>query len=228
MNLLKQNIEALIFASETSISTDEMESCIKSVFGWEPGRQEILTCIEELREKYSSPDFSFELNEIATGYRFLSKPDYFPVIQVFIQQKNKKRLTNAALETLSIIAYRQPVTKAEVEQVRGVNCDYSIQKLLEKELIEITGKSNAPGKPVLYGTSKSFMDYFGLKDAKDLPRLKDLQPVENIIGTPEGISDGDSIPQYSLHGNEYGGDDGGEELKDAHNDNEGEPKNDLL
>ncbi len=183
MELLKQNIEALIFASENSISIDEIKNCLKTVYGWELGSDEIRNCVDELKEKYSAQDFSFELNEIANGFRFLSKPDYFSAIQVFIQQKNKKRLSTAALETLSIIAYRQPISKAELEQVRGVSCDYSIQKLLEKELIEITGKSDAPGKPILYGTSKLFMDYFGLKDPKDLPKLKDLQPIENVIGT---------------------------------------------
>ena len=183
MELLKQNIEALIFASENSISMDEIQNCLKSVYGWELAIDEIRNCVEELKNKYSSPDFSFELNEIANGFRFLSKPDYFSAIQVFIQQKNKKRLSTAALETLSIIAYRQPISKAELEQVRGVSCDYSIQKLLEKELVEITGKSEGPGKPILYGTSKIFMDYFGLKDPKDLPKLKDLAPIENAIGT---------------------------------------------
>lgn len=183
MELLKQNIEALIFASENSISIDEIQNCLKSVYGWELAIDQIRDCVDELKEKYTSPDFSFELNEIANGFRFLSKPDYFSAIQVFIQQKNKKRLSTAALETLSIIAYRQPISKAELEQVRGVSCDYSIQKLLEKELIEIIGKSDSPGKPIIYGTSKIFMDYFGLKDPKDLPKLKDLAPVENTIGT---------------------------------------------
>ncbi|MEO8149833.1 MAG: SMC-Scp complex subunit ScpB [Bacteroidia bacterium] len=191
MELLKQNIEALIFASENSISVDEIQSCLKTVYGWELDVKDIRGCIDELKEKYISPDFSFELNEIANGFRFLSKPDYFSAIQVFIQQKNKKRLSTAALETLSIIAYRQPISKAELEQVRGVSCDYSIQKLLEKELVEITGKSDAPGKPILYGTSKIFMDYFGLKDPKDLPKLKDLQPIENVIGTSLETMDAD-------------------------------------
>lgn len=182
MESLKQNIEALIFASENSISLGEIQNCLKSVYGWELDADDVRASVDQLKEKYADPDFSFELNEIANGFRFLSKPDYFGAIQVFIQQKNKKRLSTAALETLSIIAYRQPISKAEMEQVRGVSCDYSIQKLLEKELIEITGKSDAPGKPILYGTSKNFMDYFGLKDPKDLPKLKDLQPIENAIG----------------------------------------------
>ncbi len=182
MESLKQNIEALIFASENSISLDEIKNCLMTVYGWELDADDIRTSIDQLKEKYNDSDFSFELNEIANGFRFLSKPEYFSAIQVFIQQKNKKRLSTAALETLSIIAYRQPISKAEMEQVRGVSCDYSIQKLLEKELVEITGKSDAPGKPILYGTSKNFMDYFGLKDPKDLPKLKDLQPIENAIG----------------------------------------------
>lgn len=203
MELLKQNIEALIFASENSISIDEIQNCLKSVYGWELAVDQIRTCVDELKEKYTSPDFSFELNEIANGFRFLSKPDYFSAIQVFIQQKNKKRLSTAALETLSIIAYRQPISKAELEQVRGVSCDYSIQKLLEKELIEITGKSDAPGKPILYGTSKIFMDYFGLKDPKDLPKLKDLAPVENTIGTSIETLDAEEPGTITIRNEEF-------------------------
>src|SRR3546814_14383239 len=91
-------------------------------------------------------------------------------------QNNKTKLSNAAMETLSIIAYQQPITKSGVEQIRGVNCDYSIQKLLEKDLITIAGKSDAPGRPILYATRRLFMDYFQLNTIEDLPRLKDIQP----------------------------------------------------
>ena len=108
---------------------------------------------------------------------------------VLIPQKLKNRLSTAAHETLSIIAYRQPISKAEIEHVRGVNCDYSIQKLLEKELIEIEGKSDGPGKPLVYGTSKNFMDYFGLKNPTDLPKLKDIMLPENMIGEPSENAD---------------------------------------
>ncbi|MBL7925308.1 MAG: SMC-Scp complex subunit ScpB [Bacteroidia bacterium] len=197
MEHLPQNIEALIFASENSITINEIQHCLKTVYGWELAIEDIRACIDDLQQKYNDPQFSFALAEIAEGFRFLTKPEFYGAIQIFIQQKNKKRLSTAALETLSIIAYRQPVSKAELEHVRGVSCDYSIQKLLEKELIEITGKSDAPGKPILYGTSKLFMDYFGLKDPKDLPKLKDLQAIDNVIGTsfesidselPEGIT----------------------------------------
>ena len=158
MELLKQNIEALIFASEQSISVKEISECLKSVYGWELNEEQIRSCITELQDKYSNDDFSYSLNEIAGGFQFLSKPAYFGAIQVFIQQKNKKRLSTAALETLAIIAYKQPISKADIEHIRGVNCDYSIQKLLEKDLIAIGGKSDAPGKPILYITSQNFMD----------------------------------------------------------------------
>lgn len=189
MELLKQNIEALIFACENSITIEEIRSCLLTVYGWEISKEDVVACLAEIKEKFDGEDFSFTLNEIANGYRFLSKPQYYNAIQVFIAQKNKKRLSTAALETLSIIAYRQPISKAEIEHVRGVNCDYSIQKLLEKELIEIEGKSDGPGKPLVYGTSKNFMDYFGLKNPTDLPKLKDIMLPENMIGEPSENAD---------------------------------------
>ena len=96
--------------------------------------------------------------------------------------RGAKRLSQAALETLSIVAYKQPVSKTELEQIRGVSCDYAIQKLLEKELVEIQGRSDAPGRPLVYGTSEKFMDYFGIKSLKDLPKPKDFKDVENVIG----------------------------------------------
>ena len=98
------------------------------------------------------------------------------------KQKIKKRLSTSALETLSIIAYKQPVTKPEIEKIRGVNCDYAVQKLLEKELIVMAGKSELPGRPVLYATSRRFMDYFGINNLSQLPDLKEMNPEENVIG----------------------------------------------
>jgi segregation and condensation protein B len=99
-----------------------------------------------------------------------------------LKQQSQKRLSSAQLETLSIIAYKQPITKGEVEQIRGVNSDYSVQKLLEKELIEIKGKSEGVGKPLIYGTSQKFMEYFGINSLQDLPQPKDFSQNENQIG----------------------------------------------
>jgi len=184
MQLLKQHIEALIFCSEENISLAEIKASLKLSYGWEPEEALLLEAIDELTAKYASEDFAFSLVEIAGGYEFLTKKDFYPTVTALIQHKAKKRLSTAQMETLSIIAYRQPVTKTEVEHIRGVNCDYAVQKLLEKELIEIHGKSDAPGKPLVYATSPSFMDYFGIKSVKDLPQLKDIHPEQNEIGEP--------------------------------------------
>src|SRR5690606_27006549 len=106
----------------------------------------------------------------------------YPFIQQLHLHRSKKKLSQAALETLAIVAYKQPVTKLEIEQIRGVNCDYSIQRLLEKDLVAIVGKSKSVGKPLLYGTGSLFMEYFGLEQIADLPKLKDIVSQENSIG----------------------------------------------
>ncbi len=194
MELLKQQIQALIFCSEQSISLEEIASSLKLSFDWDLSEEEILAAIEELKLQFSSEDFSFELAEISEGYQFLTKKQYFPAVSALIQHKAKKKLSVSQMETLAIIAYRQPISKSEVEHIRGVSCDYAVQKLLEKELVEISGKSEGPGRPVLYSTSRTFMDYFGIKSVKDLPQLKDLHVEQNEIGTPqESIAEGESM-----------------------------------
>ena len=190
MKLLAQHVESLIFTSEQAISPEEIIACLKTVYGWELKKDDIAIAVAELKERYEDDIYSFSLNEIAGGYQFLSKKDYHSAIHVMLQLKEKKRLSTAALETLAIIAYKQPITKPELEHIRGVSCDYSIQKLLEKELIVIAGKSDGPGKPLLYSTSRNFMDHFGLSSVKDLPKLKDIQSVEsNQIGMPSEMND---------------------------------------
>src|SRR5207237_2578936 len=126
------NIEALIFCSEQSISVDEIAASLKITFGWELTDEEILAAVETIKAKYQSEEFAFELLEIADGYQFFTKKDYHPAVSALIQHKAKKKLSTSAMETLAIIAYRQPITKSEVEHIRGVNCDYAVQKLLEK------------------------------------------------------------------------------------------------
>lgn len=142
--------------------------------------------LAELQEKYRSEEYSFSLEHLGAGYQFLTKPAYQASISILLKHQSQKRLSTAQMETLSIIAYKQPVTKTELEQIRGVNCDYSIQKLLEKGLIMIKGKSDSLGRPLLYGTSEKFMNYFGINDLKDLPQPKDFLPDENQIGEEKG------------------------------------------
>lgn len=194
MQLLEQHIEALIFTAESPVTGDDIINCLNTAYGWELKKDELKEIIETLKVKFSDERFAFELAEIAEGYQFLSKKEYHNVVNTLLQIKAKRRLSTAALETLAIIAYKQPLSKSEIEHIRGVNCDYSIQKLLEKELIVINGKGDGPGKPLLYGTSKNFMDHFGLKSVKDLPKLKDLHIADNEIGTPADLMDTMDIP----------------------------------
>ncbi len=138
--------------------------------------------IAGLTERYTAEAYTFGVYHVAGGYQFLTKPAYQTSIGILLKQKSKKRLSTAALETVAIIAYKQPITKTEIEQIRGVNCDYAVQKLLEKELVVIRGKAESVGKPLLYGTSDKFMEYFGIASLKDLPQPRDFDTVENEIG----------------------------------------------
>lgn len=144
--------------------------------------KDIDQAINAVTEKYKEESFSFQVEHVGGGYQFLTKPAYQASIGILLKQQSKKRLSNSALETLSIIAYKQPVTKSQIEQIRGVNCDYTTQKLLEKELIEILGKADSIGRPLLYGTSAKFMEYFGINDISDLPTPKDFRSEDNTIG----------------------------------------------
>jgi len=187
---IQKHIEALIFASEQSITLADIQTLVNNSLTLELTPEDYISHIEEIKVKYSSEDYVFELVEISNGYQFLSKKDYHELLNQLIIHKEKKKLSTAAMETLAIIAYKQPITKSEIELIRGVNCDYSVQKLLEKDLIAISGRSTGPGKPILYETSQSFMDHFGLKTQKDLPQLKDIQSLENSIN-PEDSNVGE-------------------------------------
>lgn len=160
----------------------DIQQCLVEMFGAEITDSEIEDHIQLLKEKYSHDDYSFEVVKIANGYQFLTKPAYQASIGIMLKQKSKKRLSTSALETLAIIAYKQPITKNDVEQIRGVSCDYSIQKLLDKELIDIRGKADSVGKPLLYGTSPKFMEYFGINSLEELPLPKDFSKEDNEIG----------------------------------------------
>ena len=186
MNNLAQHIESLIFTTDHPITIGEIKTCLDATFESSIEIADLLRAIERVKEKYSSDDFAFEVVEIAEGYQFLTKGAFHNTIGTYLRQTTKKRLSQAALETLSIVAYKQPISKTELEQIRGVSCDYAIQKLLEKELVIITGRSDAPGRPLMYGTSEKFMDYFGIKSLRDLPKPKDFQEStdNNSIGQP--------------------------------------------
>ena len=191
MENLHQHIEALIFSSDTAVSKADLIECIKKLDGEAMINEDILDSILiEIEGKYKDDFFSFELRVIGGGYQFFSKPAYHKTVSILIGQKEKKRLSTAAIETLAIIAYKGPITKAECEANRGVNSDYSVQKLLEKELIEVAGRmETAVGRPVLYKVTPLFLDYFGINSTKELPKLKDIMTPDddNTIGVNNDI-----------------------------------------
>jgi len=176
MAITLQHIEAIIFSAETPLSINEISECLKLAFEQEVLPQSVEPFIEQLQAKYADDSFAFELIKSGGGYQFLTKKKYAPLIANYLSHKSKRKLSTAAMEVLSIIAYKQPVTKLEVEQIRGVNCDYTIHRLLEKDLIAVAGRADSIGRPLLYGTSATFMDYFGINSVNELPKLKEFTP----------------------------------------------------
>ncbi len=185
---LKHHIEALIFVANPSITFQEIMDCLHEKFETLFEEKEVNRLLEELIEGYREEASSFEILEMNGGFRFMTKPAFRETIETYLKQVNNNKLSKTAMETLSIVAYKQPVTKAVIEQIRGVNCDYTIQKLLERDLITILGRGETIGKPLLYGTSEKFMDYFGLKTIQDLPALKDFEDKKQVIGDKSAVA----------------------------------------
>ena len=186
MDFLQNHIEALIFCSPTPTKVVDIKACLSEMFNADVPDEDIAGALQRLEEKFQGDEYAFQLYKAGGGYQFLTKPAYQASIGIMLKQQSKKRLSTSAMETLSIIAYKQPISKTEVENIRGVNCDYAIQKLLDKGLIEILGKAETIGRPLLYGTSPKFMEYFGINDINELPTPKDFTNEVNTIGeTPE-------------------------------------------
>lgn len=181
---LMPHVEALIFASERPLTQIEMTEIIGQALETVIEGERIATCLEAIREKYEAEYYPFQLREIGGGYQFLTKKAFHKTVLQLNGDKHIKKLSTAAMETLSIIAYKQPITKSEIEYIRGVSADYSIQKLLEKELIVIAGRNeNMVGKPLIYSTSKNFMDYLGINSPAQLPQLKDITDLQIVMPT---------------------------------------------
>lgn len=187
LSLIIPHIEALIFASDKPLSIPDLVELLNNAMGFIDDRateDQAEAAVSAIKEKYEAEFYAFGLIESGGGWQFLTKPEYHKTIAQLNGEKYLKKLSVASIETLSIIAYKQPVTKSEIELIRGVNCDYAIQKLLEKELVIISGrKEDAVGKPLLYCTSKNFMDYFGINSADDLPRIKEVLNQEIVEAT---------------------------------------------
>ena len=194
MDFLQNHIEALIFCTPTPIRIADIKGCLSEMFNADVPEEDIVSAIQRLDEKFQNDEYSFQLYKAAGGYQFLTKPAYQASIGIMLKQQSKKRLSTSAMETLSIIAYKQPISKTEIENIRGVNCDYAVQKLLDKGLIEITGKAETIGRPMLYGTTQKFMEYFGINDLVELPVPKDFVNEVNTIGDNTESKEPDAQP----------------------------------
>ncbi|MEO6233183.1 MAG: SMC-Scp complex subunit ScpB [Ferruginibacter sp.] len=198
LSLIIPHIEALIFASEKPLTNLDLVELLNNAMGFIEDRatlDQVETAVDGIFEKYNSEFYAFELKQSGGGWQFLTKKEYHKTVAQLNGDKFLKRLSTAALETLAIIAYKQPITKSEIESIRGVNCDYAVQKLLEKDLVIIAGRNEeAVGKPLIYTTSKSFMDYFGINSTADLPKISEVLMEEMVQATkvnPDAKSDDD-------------------------------------
>ncbi|MCX6355326.1 MAG: SMC-Scp complex subunit ScpB [Candidatus Aureabacteria bacterium] len=169
----KSIIEALLFAGHEPIKPAEIREILARVENMTEGK--VRAIVDELREGYLRESKSFTIAEIAGGYRLQTLPEYAEWISKLRTSPQRRRLSAPALETLAIIAYRQPITKAEIEAIRGVNIDGVLENLLDRELIETKGRKQAIGKPHLYAITKKFLEHFGLQDLKDLPQIDELK-----------------------------------------------------
>ena len=181
------HIESLVFASDKPLSASEITELINIALGFmedKIGLEQVESAMKNIVEKYNSDLYPFEVRLSGGGWQFLTKTEYHKTVAQLNGEKFLKRLSASSLETLAIIAYKQPITKGEIEAIRGVNSDYTVQKLLEKELIIISGRNEKmPGQPLIYSTSKNFMDYFGINSADDLPKIREVLAEQMIEPT---------------------------------------------
>jgi segregation and condensation protein B len=165
----KSVIEALLLASEKPLPLDKIREILDNL-----PAQEALKLIEELKAEYEQTNRGIRIAEIAGGFQMITAPNFAPFLKKLFKSRNVERLSKPALETLAIIAYKQPLTKGEIELLRDVNVDGVMKNLVEKNLVRISGRKKVPGNPYVYGTTRHFLEYFGLKSLKDLPRIEEF------------------------------------------------------
>ena len=176
---LMPHVEALIFASERPITMVEMVEMLSSSFELPIEENRIATCIEAVREKYDAAYYPFQLREAGGGYQFLTKKEYHRTVLQLNGDKHIKKLSAAAMETLAIIAYRQPVTRGDIEEIRGVAVNPNIlRQLQEREWIDVVGQRDVPGRPSLFATTKTFLDDLNLRSLAELPPLENFTSAE--------------------------------------------------
>lgn len=190
-NDIKNIIESLIFASEEQISSKQIREILSS-FSIKTDVNKIEQAVDKLNEEYNESGNSFEIIKIAGGFQFATRKEYGVYVGKLFDEKQRKKLSQSSIETLAIIAYKQPITRNEIEFIRGVNVDYIVNSLLERDLVCITGRAETPGRPILYGTTDTFLKVLGLNSLIDLPKLKEINEIlqnEKIEGITEADID---------------------------------------
>ncbi|OHB51126.1 MAG: SMC-Scp complex subunit ScpB [Planctomycetes bacterium GWF2_39_10] len=167
---IKPIVESLIFAAEEPISVRKLVEIIEDIES-----AQIQGAVAQLKNDYDTQGRSFQIEEIAGGYQLFTRPEYYEWIAKLRKKTGETKLSQAALETLAIIAYKQPILRADLEAIRGVQSGQIIRLLMEKDLVKVVGRDESLGHPLLYGTTKKFLEYFGLKNIKDLPKVEELE-----------------------------------------------------
>lgn len=189
MSRLKSVVESLIFVSDVPVSLDRLCGILE-----EYEREDIRSAIAALQEEYALPDRGICLAEVAKGFQFRTRDENGEYVRRLIKAK-ASRFSQSALETLAIVAYRQPITRAEIEYLRGVDSGGVIKTLLEKKLVKILGKKDIPGRPLIYGTTKEFLEIFSLRDLKSLPTLREIEEL-----SAEGLKEQqEELPLEDFH-----------------------------
>lgn len=167
-------VEALLVTSDRALPAAQLADAVRGSHGSALDAAEVEAAIASLNAEYERTGRSFRVEKVAGGYRLMTLPEFAPVIAAHHKARASTKLSKAAIETLAIIAYRQPVTRAEVEAIRGVACGETIKTLMDRRLVTIRGRAEEVGRPMLYGTTKQFLDAFGLSSLKDLPATGEL------------------------------------------------------
>ena len=188
---LQQDIEAVIFASEEAVTLQT----VRQVTGRDLDSAEFQSIIEKLNAEYAETGRTFHIHRIAGGYRFLSRPEFSDILKKLLAPNIRRRLSQSILEVLAVIAYNQPVTRGEIQQIRGVSPDYAIDRLLLRGFIEVRGRADSPGKPLQYGTTKEFLDLFHLSSLKDLPKLREIKEILQEHEEQEYLTRQDDSPE---------------------------------
>jgi len=166
----KRIIEALLFSSDKPLDLIQIKEVLEEL-----DTQIIKSLIRQLRDEYTAEERSFNITEVAGGYRISTDPQYASWLQRLYRTSRTEKLSHPSLETLAIVAYRQPITRLEIEDIRGVNVEGVLKALLEKSLVRICGRKKIPGRPFLYGSTKFFLEFFGLQSLNDLPKLEEFE-----------------------------------------------------